>query len=144
MPNDRIIQIHSAAEIASRVKALAAGINRAFIQRELTVLCDLEDSFVFLSDLIRGLDLPLRTAFIRSSSRSVGGVMDMFYSAQMDVRRKDILLVETIIETGITQEYMVRHLSAHGAASVQICTLIDKPDRRRVTVGAAMVRLCGE
>lgn len=132
MPKDRIIEIHSSAEIAARVKALADDISRAFVQRELTLLCDLEDSFVFLSDLIRVLDLPLRTAFIRSSSRSVGGVMDMFYSAQMDVRRRDILLVEAIIETGVTQEYMIRHLAGLGAASVQICALVDKPEQRRV------------
>lgn len=130
--NDRIVELHSAKEISARVQSLAAEISRAYLERELTVLCALDDCFVFLADLIRHLDLPLRTTYLRASTRSVGGVMDMSYSAQLDVKRRDILLVEGVLDTGITQEYLIRHLSAHGAASVKICALVDKPDRRRV------------
>jgi hypoxanthine phosphoribosyltransferase len=134
--NDRIVELHNSAEIAGRVKALAAEISKAFIERELTVLCALDDCFVFLADLMRHLDLPLRTTYLRANSRSVGGVMDMSYSAELDIKRRDILLVEGVLDTGITQEYLLRHLAAHGAASVQVCTLVDKPDRRRVQLEA--------
>jgi hypoxanthine phosphoribosyltransferase len=130
--NKKIVELHNPAEIAERVKTLAAEISQAFVKRELTVLCALDDCFVFLADLMRHLDLPLRTTYLRASTRSVGGVMDMSYSAELDIKRRDILLVEGVLDTGITQEYLLRHLAAHGATSVQICALVDKPDRRRV------------
>ena len=128
----QILEIYGAAAIADRVKALAAEIAGAYEGRELTVLCVLEDSFVFLADLLRHLTLSPRTVFLRYDHQSLGGLQDITFSTQTDLTRRDVLLVEGVLDTGVTQEYLVKQLGALGAASVKLCVLLDKPDRRRV------------
>lgn len=132
--DNRITEIYSTAEIADRIKTLAADISEAYRQRELTVLGVLEDGFVFLADLLRSIDVPLRTTFLRYDHRSLGGVQDLSFSTQMDVSGRDLLLVEGVLDTGITQEYLIKQLGAHGASSIKLCVLVDKPGRRRVSV----------
>ena len=128
----RIVELFSAAQIAERVAALAADITRAYGDRELTVLGTLEDGFVFLADLLRQLQLPLRTGFLRYDHRSLGGVQDLQFSTQTELAGRDVLLVEGVLETGVPQEYVLRQLAARGARELKLCVLLDKPDRRRV------------
>ncbi len=127
-----IVEIYSAAQIAERVATLANEISREYEGRELTVLGVVEDSFMFLADLLRQLDVPLRVAFIRYDHRSLGGVQDLNFSTQLDLARRDVLLVEGVMETGVTQEYLLKQLESRGAATVKLCVLIDKVDSRRV------------
>lgn len=127
-----IVEVYSAAQIAERVATLASEITQAYEGRELTVLGVVEDGFVFLADLLRQINGPLRTAFIRYDHRSLGGVQDLNFSTQLDLSRRDVLLVEGVMETGVTQEYLVKQLESRGAASVKLCVLIDKVDARRV------------
>lgn len=129
---DEIVQVHSAAEIAERVKELAWDISKDYEGRDFTILSSLDDSFVFLGDLLRAIDIPTRTAFLRYDHQSLGGVQDISFSTQVDLSRRDVLLVEGVLDTGVTQEYLIKQLGAHGASSVRLCVLIDKPDRRRV------------
>jgi hypoxanthine phosphoribosyltransferase len=129
---DQIVEVHSAAAITERVQALAAEIGKAYQGRELTVLCVLEDGFVFLADLLRSLSLSPRTVFLRYDHQSLGGLQDISFSTQTDLARRDVLLVEGVLDTGVTQEYLLKQLGALGAASVKLCVLVDKPDRRRV------------
>ncbi|HJR07997.1 MAG TPA: phosphoribosyltransferase family protein [Pyrinomonadaceae bacterium] len=129
---DGIVEIYSAAQIAERVGALGDEISRAYEGRELTVLGVVEDGFMFLADLLRRLDAPVRTAFVRYDHRSLGGVQDLNFSTPLDLARRDVLLVEGVMETGVTQEYLVKQLESRGAASVKLCVLIDKVDTRRV------------
>lgn len=129
---EEIIEIYSAAAIADRVKTLAQEIAAAYEGRELTVLCVLEDSFVFLADLLRHLSLAPRTVFLRYDHQSRGGVQDISFSTQTDLTRRDVLLVEGVLDTGVTQEYLIKQLGALGANSVKLCVLLDKPDGRRV------------
>ena len=131
---DDIAEVYSAAVIAERVKALAAEIAGAYEGRELTILCVLEDGFVFLADLLRGLSLSPRTIFLRYDHQSLGGLQDISFSTQTDLARRDVLLVEGVLDTGVTQEYLVKQLGALGASSVKLCVLVDKPDRRRVSL----------
>lgn len=131
---EEIVEVYSAAAIADRVSALAAEISEAYAGRELTVLCVLEDSFVFLADLLRQLSLAPRTVFLRYDHQSLGGVQDISFSTQTDLTRRDVLLVEGVLETGVTQEYLVKQLGALGASSVNLCVLLDKTDRRRVSL----------
>jgi hypoxanthine phosphoribosyltransferase len=128
----QIVEIYGAEAIAERVKALAAEIAAAYEGRELTVLCVLEDSFVFLADLLRHLTLSPRTVFLRYDHQSLGGLQDISFSTQTDLTRRDVLLVEGVLDTGVTQEYLVKQLGALGASSVKLCVLLDKPDRRRL------------
>lgn len=129
---DEIVEVYSAAAIAARVKELAGEIGQAYEGRDLTVLGVLDDSFVFLADLLRSINIPFRTAFLRYDHQSLGGVQDISFSTQIDLSRRDLLLVEGVLDTGVTQEYLIKQLGAHGAASVQLCVLLDKPDGRRV------------
>ena len=129
---NEVVEIYSAAEFAARVKALAAEIAQAYEGRELIVLGVLEDSFVFLADLLRATPLSPRTAFLHYTHHSLGGIQDISFSTQVDVARRDVLLVEGVLETGVTQEYLMKQLGSHGASSVKLCVLLDKPDRRRV------------
>lgn len=129
-----IIEVYSAAQIAERVRVVAAEVASAYKGRELTVLGVLDDSFVFLADLLRALQLPLRTAFLRYNHQSLGGIQDISFSTKMDVKGCNMLLVEGVLETGVPQEYLIKQLGAHGAASVRLCVLLNKPDRRRVAL----------
>ena len=133
--DDKIKEIYSAAAIADRVGNLAGAISGAARgERELTILGVLEDSFMLLADLLRALNTPLRTAFLRYDHRSLGGVQDLSFSTQLDVSGRDILLVEGVLDTGVTQEYIIKQLESRGASSVRLCVMVDKPDRRRTSV----------
>lgn len=129
---DEIREVYSAAEIAGRVKELAWDIGHAYDGQDFTVLGVLDDSFIFLADLLRAFNTPIRTAFLRYDHQSLAGVQDISFSTQVDLSRRDILLVEGVLDTGVTQEYLIKQLGSHGATSVRLCVLIDKPDRRRV------------
>jgi hypoxanthine phosphoribosyltransferase len=127
-----IKEVYSAAQIADRVQTLAREIGQASEGRELTVLGVLDDGFVFLADLLRSLKVPARTAFLRYDHQSLGGIQDISFSTRMDLSGRDVVLVEGVLETGVTQEYLIKQLGSHGARSVRLCVLVDKPDRRRL------------
>lgn len=132
--NERLVEIHSALEIAGRVREIAAEISEASRRRELTILGILEDGFVFLSDLLRALGAPVRTAFLRSDHRALGGVQDLSFTTPLDLSGRDIVLVEGVLNTGVTQEYLIKHLESRGASRVRLCVLVDKTGERRTTV----------
>ncbi|HYY56506.1 MAG TPA: phosphoribosyltransferase family protein [Pyrinomonadaceae bacterium] len=131
-----IKEVYSAAQINERVQSIAREIAQTCEGRELAVLGVLDDSFVFLADLLRALKTPARTAFLRYDHQSLGGVQDISFSTRMDLAGRDVVLVEGVLDTGVTQEYLMKHLGAHGAKSVRLCVLVDKPDRRRVDLQA--------
>lgn len=130
----RIVEVFSAAQIAARVAELAGEISVAYREREVTMLGVLEDSFMFLADLLRHIDVPLRTTFLRYDHRSLGGIQDLQFITPMEVANRDIVLVEGVLETGVPQEYLLRQLAERGAATVRLCVLIDKPVRHRVAL----------
>ena len=129
---DKIVEVYGEAEIADRVKELAREIGQAYEGRDFTILGILDDSFIFLADLLRAINVPSRTAFLRYDHQSLGGVQDITFTTQIDLTKRDLLLVEGVLDTGVTQEYLIKQLGAHGAATVRLCVLVDKPDRRRV------------
>lgn len=129
---DEIKEVYGAAEIAERIKELARQISEAYEGRDFTVLGVLDDSFVFLADLLRAINAPTRTAFLRYDHQAIAGVQDISFSTPVDLSRRDVLLVEGVLDTGVTQEYLIKQLGARGAAAVRLCVLVDKPDRRRV------------
>jgi hypoxanthine phosphoribosyltransferase len=131
---EQIVEVYSAAEIAGRIESLAAEISQAYEGRDVAVLGVLEDGFVFLADLLRAIKSPVRTAFLRYEHQSLGGVQDLSFSTGMDLTGRDVLLVEGVLDTGVTQEYLIKQLESRGAASVKLCVLLDKPERRRVSL----------
>lgn len=129
--NEQTEEVYGAAEIAERIRALGAEISEAYRGQELTVLGVLEDSFVFLADLLRAIDTPLRTSFLRYHHRAHGGGQDLNFSTDIDLKGRDVLLVEGVLDTGVPQEYLMKQLEAQGARRVRLCVLMDKPDGRR-------------
>ena len=132
--NNQIIEIHSADEINERVKKLAAEISNSYQDRDITILSVLEDSFVFLADLLRAIKTPLRTSFVRYDHRAHGGIQDLNFSTPIEVTGRDVMLVEGVLSTGVPQQYLIQQLESHGATSVKLCVLIDKPEQRRTSV----------
>jgi len=130
--SDSIVEVASQSQIAGRIDALASEITRAYEGREFTVLGVQEDSFMFLSDLLRAFRQPVRTAFLRYDHQHLAGVQDISFTTQTDLTNRDVLLVEAVLETGVTQEYLMKQLVGRGARSVRLCVLVDKPKGRRV------------
>lgn len=132
--NEQIEELYGSGEVSERVRALAAEISEAYRGQELTVLGVLEDGFVFLADLLRAIETPLRTSFLRYDHRTHGGLQDLTFSTDIDLKGRDLLLVEGVLDTGVPQEYLMKQLEAQGARRVRLCVLVDKPDGRRTDV----------
>ncbi len=132
MMSDSIVEVASASQIAERIRLLAAEITSAYEGREFTIFGVQEDSFMFLADLLRAIGHPVRTSFLKYEHQALAGVQDISFSTQTDLVGRDVLLVEGVLDTGVTQDYLIRQLDARGAHTVRLCVLVDKPDRRRV------------
>ncbi|MGN0779213.1 MAG: hypoxanthine phosphoribosyltransferase [Aristaeellaceae bacterium] len=127
-------------EIAAAVKKLGEQITRDYQGRDLMVVGILKGAIVFYSDLIREIDLPLRTDFMAVSSygsaTKSSGVVQLRKDLDRPIEGMDVLIVEDIVDSGMTLSYLKRVFANRGAASVRIATLLDKPARRRVDLKA--------
>jgi hypoxanthine phosphoribosyltransferase len=125
------------AELRARVGALGAEITRDYAGRSLVVVGVLKGSFIFLADLVRAVDLPLTVDFIGISSyqgtRS-SGVVQITSDLSRPIEGKDVLLVEDIVDTGLTMRYLLENLATRGPSSVKVCALLEKPSRAQVKV----------
>ncbi len=120
-------------QIARRIKILAREIERDFRGRETVVVSLLSGTIMFLADLIRHLDLPLRLDFIGVSSYGVGtesGDLVFTKELRLDVRGRDVLLVDDILDTGKTMSRVLQKLRLLRPRRIKICVLLDKPSRR--------------
>jgi hypoxanthine phosphoribosyltransferase len=130
--------LYSREEIASVVDRLAAEIARDYRDRDPLFIGILKGSFVFLADLVRRLDFPLELDFIRLSSygsgRESSGTVRVVQGLRTGVRGRHLLVVEDIVDTGITVAFLLDYLKKKNPASVRLCALLDKPSRRRVPV----------
>ncbi len=127
-------------EIAEAVKKLGTRITQDYQGRDLMIIGILKGAVVFYSDLIREIDLPLRTDFMAVSSygsaTKSSGVVQLRKDLDRPVEGMDVLIVEDIVDSGMTLSYLKRLFADRGAASVRIATLLDKPARRRVDLKA--------
>ena len=133
----RIDVLISEADLRDRVKALGAQITRDYAGRSLLVIGVLKGSFVFLADLVRAIDLPVVVEFIGISSyegTTTSGVVRITSDIGRSIEGKDVLLVEDIVDTGLTMRYLLDNLATRGPASVEVCALLEKPARARVTI----------
>ncbi|HEX8091247.1 MAG TPA: phosphoribosyltransferase family protein [Blastocatellia bacterium] len=128
--------VYSQEEIQNRIRALASEISRDARLGEPTVVGILDDAFVFLADLIRSLDMPLSCCFMKVSRQLHGGQSEIMFTSDFDPRGRDILLVGGVVATGVTLDYITKHLADRGVKSLRTCMLVDKPDDRRVDVKA--------
>jgi hypoxanthine phosphoribosyltransferase len=125
-------------QIAKAVTRLACEINRDYQGKEPLLIGILKGSCVFVADLIRQLDLPLELDFIKLSSygaaRESSGKVRVVQGLQTRIKGRDVLVVEDIVDTGITTFFLLEYLKKKKPASLKLCTLTDKPSRRRVPV----------
>ena len=130
------------AMLAARVKTMAKEIQRDFINRELVVVSLLNGTVMFLADLIRHLSLPLRLDFMGVSSYGEGtesGDLVFTKELRLDVKGRDVLLVDDILDTGRTLSRVIPKLRALEPRRIKICVLLDKPARRVIKVPADYV-----
>jgi len=129
-------------QIARRVKTLAREIERDFDGREMVVISLLNGTVMFLADLIRHLNLPLRLDFIGVSSYGLGtesGDLVFTKELRLDVRGRDVLLVDDILDTGKTMSRVLPKINALKPRRIKTCVLLDKPARRTHDVEADFV-----
>ena len=122
--------------LTKRVHELGREISQQYRDKTLHAVCVLDDSFMFAADLIRQIEVPVIGSFVKprfnESPTKTGALLQIFFSPEIDVRDQHVLLVETLISTGITAEFLIRNLSARGAASVKMVALLEKQVERRV------------
>ena len=125
-------------QIAKRVKEMGAEITRDFEGKDLTVICILKGAVVFFVDLIREIDLPMTMDFMAISSygsaTKSSGVVRILKDLDRDIAGRDVIVVEDIVDSGLTLSYLKGVLETRKAASVSIVTLLDKPARRKVSL----------
>ena len=127
-----------ADQIAKRVQELARQISSHYQGKTLHVVCVLDNTFMFMSDLVRHLEIPLVCQFVKprftENASETGTHMEIFFSPEIEVSGQHVLLVECVVQSGITAEFLMRNLAARGAASVKLVTLLDKQVQRRVSL----------
>jgi len=127
-------------EIAGRVAELGAQISRDYAGKDLLLVCILKGANMFLADLVRHITIPLSYDFVAVSSYGAdtksSGVVRILKDLDESAESKHVLVVEDIVDTGLTLRlsYLLENLRSRRAASVKVCTLLDKPARRRVDV----------
>jgi hypoxanthine phosphoribosyltransferase len=128
----------AADQITKRVQELARQISSHYQGKTLHVVCVLDNAFIFTSDLVRCLEIPLVCQFVKprftENASETGTHVEIFFSPEIDVRGQHVLLVECVVQSGVTAEFLMRNLSARGAASVKLVTLLDKQVLRRVSL----------
>jgi hypoxanthine phosphoribosyltransferase len=131
-----LCEVVNSKEVAEAVGRLARAINRDFRGRNPVVVGVLKGCFMFISDLVRQLDTQVEVDFIRASSyggsKTSSGLVTITHDIETDVRGRDVIVVEDIVDTGLTLKHIIGHIKGKGAASVRVCTLLDKPSGRKV------------
>jgi len=130
-PNPQIVI--ASEQVQKRVRELARQISHDYAGKTVHVLGVLENSFIFLSDLVRALDVPVVCQFIKPQYRDdLGDMLEIFFSHDLAIGEQHVLLVEGILHSGVTTEFLMNDLRARGAASVKIAALLDRQSARRV------------
>ncbi|MGI6143460.1 MAG: hypoxanthine phosphoribosyltransferase [bacterium] len=130
--------------LQQRVQELGAEISRDYRGKELHLICVLKGAVLFLADLSRNMTIPVSFDFMAVSSygasTETSGVVRILKDLEQSIEGKDVLIVEDIIDSGLTLHYLYKNLYSRKPASLEICTLLDKPERRTVDVP---VKYCG-
>ena len=128
----------SKSQIEQRVKEIAAQITRDYAGKTPILIGVLKGAFIFLADLSRSIDLPVKVDFVRLASYGEKdystGQIRLIKDIEFSIKGQDIIVVEDIVDTGYTIAFLLKHLASKGPASLKVCALIDKPERREVEV----------
>lgn len=134
----QMIPVLSRAEIAQRTRTLAKRISEDYGEQGVLVIGILKGAFIFLADLVRELSIPVQIDFVRlasyGSNTSSSGHIRVTKDIEVDIKGRDVLVVEDIVDSGLTIAYLLGHLKQFHPASIKVCTLIDKTERREVEI----------
>ena len=135
--NKDIKEILIAEEVLqAKIAELGAKITQDYKDKDLILICVLKGAAIFVSDLMRKIDLALDIDFMAISSYGTNtqssGVVRILKDLNASIENRHVLIVEDIIDSGLTLSYLVENLKSRGPASVEICTILDKPDRRTI------------
>ena len=128
----------SEAQVKARVQELGRDITVAYQDKPLHLICVLNGAFLFMADLVRTIDLPLTLDFMAVSSygsrTESSGEVRLTKDLDQSLKNKHVILVEDIVDTGLTMKYLLGYLQGRGPLSVKVATLLSKPSRRQVEV----------
>jgi hypoxanthine phosphoribosyltransferase len=140
MEGYRLNLLLSQEQISSIIRGLADQISKDYNGRELVLVCILKGAFMFLSDLIRHLQISVKVDFVRLASYGAGmkstGLVEIMKDIETPVEGKDVLIIEDIIDSGRTLQFLKDRLALSNPHSVKICALLDKKARREVEIEA--------
>jgi hypoxanthine phosphoribosyltransferase len=139
---------YSAARIANRVKALGRQISRNALGRRIDIIVTMDRSFMFAADLIRAIDVPVVVHFVREDIRDIELAgrprREVFFANRstttvspkdhIELKGRDVLLVDSILDSGITQDFLLRRIGENKPRSLRLAVLLDKPSGRRVAI----------
>ena len=132
--------LFSKKEIAQTVARLAREISVDYADKKLVLIGVLKGAFVFLADLVRHVTIPAAIEFVRISSygsqKESSGEVIVTKDVETPLEGKDVLVIEDIVDTGLSLKFLIEHLRAHHPASLRVCALVDKKARREVEVQA--------
>jgi hypoxanthine phosphoribosyltransferase len=140
--NDIAETLVSEKEIKAKVAELGRRISEDYGDRELVLIGLLRGAIIFLSDLMRAINIPVRLDFIGIQSYGMStesGAVRLVMDLETDIAGRHVLVVEDIVDTGKTLSYLVENLKARQPASLRVCALLDKPDRRQVPINVDYV-----
>jgi hypoxanthine phosphoribosyltransferase len=136
--SERVVTMLSAEQIAIRVREIGAQITKEHRDRHLVLVSVLKGSFVFAADLARTIELPLRVDFLGVRSYGEGtetsGVVQITQDLSRPIEGEDVIIVEDIVDTGLTMAHLMDLFRTRQPRSIQVCTLLHKPARSRVSV----------
>ena len=125
----------SAEQIRKRVLEMARQISTDFQGQTVHAVGVMENGFIFMADLVRELTVPVVCQFVKAEfDDSHPSTTEIFFSPEIDVKGQHVLLVETLVQSGVTSEFLMRNLVGRGAASVKLAVLLDKQSARRVSL----------
>lgn len=128
----------NAEQIQKRVRELAKQVTEDYRGKTCCAVCVLENGFMFMADLMRQVEIPVICQFIKPHlyERPQGSITatEINYSPAIDVKGQHVLLVEGLVQSGITSEYLMHHFSSKGAVSVKLAAFLDKSSARRVSL----------
>ena len=137
--------LFSSAEIARQVERLAREISRDYQGGDVVAVGILKGVFIFLADLVRQLTIPVEIDFVRLASYGSGttssGTVRLTHDVELNVTGRDVLIVEDIVDSGLTLAFLREHLLTRNPRSLRICALVDKVERRNVQIDLDYVGL---
>jgi hypoxanthine phosphoribosyltransferase len=132
-----------ADELQHRIREMAAEVSRDYKGRDLLLIGVLKGAVFFLADLMRHLDIPCEVDFMAvssyGSSTDSSGVVRILKDLDAPLEGRNVLIVEDIVDSGLTLQYLMRTLEARNPASIEVCALLTKPERRKVDTPARYV-----